>query len=62
MSRNIMTSTNEQKMSMEQTQKTIDRLSEMAQEISQENSQIIDLTKMIHEKARQLSEVIRPQA
>jgi len=58
MSQNIVTSTNEQKSSMEQTQKTIDRLSEMAQEISRENGQIIDFSRIIHEKARQLNNVI----
>jgi methyl-accepting chemotaxis protein len=59
MSKDIVTSTNEQKNSMSFTQKTIDRLSEMAMEISQSNSQIIDFSKVIHEKALQLAGVIR---
>jgi methyl-accepting chemotaxis protein len=59
MSKDIVTSTNEQKNSMSFTQKTIDRLAEMAMEISQSNSQIIDFSKVIHEKALQLDGVIR---
>jgi methyl-accepting chemotaxis protein len=59
MSKEVVTSTNEQKNSMAQTQGTIDRLSEMAQEISQSNSLIIDFSKIIHEKAIELDRVIR---
>ncbi len=59
MSRDIMTSTSEQKNSMTNTQTTIERLSEMAMEISQANSKIIDFTKIIHEKALDLDRVIR---
>ena len=59
MSKDIASSTKEQKNSMDVTQKTIDRLSEMAMEISQSNHQIIDFTKMIHEKALALESVIR---
>ncbi len=59
MSKDIASSTKEQKNSMEATQKTIDRLSEMAMEISQANHQIIDFTKTIHEKALSLESVIR---
>jgi methyl-accepting chemotaxis protein len=59
MSKEIMMSTNEQKNSMAQTQKTIDRLSEMAMEITQSNGQIIEFSKIIHEKAVQLDSVIR---
>jgi methyl-accepting chemotaxis protein len=62
MSKDIVTSTNEQKNSMTVTQKTIDRLAEMAMEISHSNSQIIDFSKVIHEKALQLDGVIRKQA
>jgi methyl-accepting chemotaxis protein len=59
MSKDIVTSTNEQKNSMSFTQKTIDRLAEMAMEISASNGQIIDFSKVIHEKALQLAGVIR---
>ena len=59
MSKDIASSTKEQKNSMEQTQKTIDRLSEMAMEISQANHKIIDFTRTIHEKALALEGVIR---
>jgi methyl-accepting chemotaxis protein len=59
MSKEIVTSTNEQKNSMAHTQKTIDRLSEMAMEMSQSNGLIIDFSKTIHEKALQLDSVIR---
>jgi hypothetical protein len=59
MSKDIVTSTNEQKNSMTVTQKTIDRLAEMAMEISQSNNLIIDFSKTIHEKALQLDSVIR---
>ncbi|MBN1533129.1 MAG: hypothetical protein JXA20_10740 [Spirochaetes bacterium] len=58
-SREIAASTNEQKNSMAQTQKTIDRLSEMAMEISQANSVIIDLSRLISEKAVKLEAVVR---
>ncbi len=59
MSRDIVTSTNEQKNSMAQTQKTIERLSEMAQEISQSNTQIIEFARIIHENAVELDSMIR---
>jgi methyl-accepting chemotaxis protein len=59
MSKDIASSTKEQKNSMDQTQKTIDRLSEMAMEISQANHKIIDFTRTIHEKALALESVIR---
>ncbi|HNW27134.1 MAG TPA: 7TM diverse intracellular signaling domain-containing protein [Spirochaetota bacterium] len=59
MSKEVVTSTNEQKNSMAHTQGTIDRLSEMAQEISQSNSLIIDFAKIIHDKALELDRVIR---
>jgi methyl-accepting chemotaxis protein len=59
MSKEVVISTNEQKNSMAATQGTIDRLSEMAQEISQSNSLIIDFAKIIHGKALELNSVIR---
>jgi len=59
MSKEIVTSTNEQKNSMSHTQKTIDRLAEMAMEISASNSQIIEFSKIIHAKAIELDSVIR---
>ncbi|MBP7737907.1 MAG: hypothetical protein KA369_18150 [Spirochaetes bacterium] len=62
MAKEVVTSTNEQKNSMGQTQGTIDRLSEMAQEISQANSLIIDFAKIIHEKALELDKVVRNEA
>jgi methyl-accepting chemotaxis protein len=62
MSQDIVTSANEQKNSMAQTQKTIERLSEMAQEISESNSQIIEFSKIIHEKALELAGVISQSA
>lgn len=58
-SKEIMTSTNEQKNSMIQTQKTIERMAEMASEISQTNGLIIDFSKIIHEKSLELDRVIR---
>jgi methyl-accepting chemotaxis protein len=58
MTQDIVNSANEQKNSMAQTQKTIERLSEMAQEISQSNNQIIEFSRIIHEKARELEGVI----
>ncbi|MBN2160612.1 MAG: hypothetical protein JW807_14580 [Spirochaetes bacterium] len=59
MSKEIVNSTNEQKGSMAHTQKTIDRLSEMAMEIAHSNSTIIDMTKTIHEMTLKLDGVIR---
>ncbi|HOT43817.1 MAG TPA: hypothetical protein PLM53_05130 [Spirochaetota bacterium] len=59
MSKEVVTSTNERKNSMARTQWTIDRLSEMAQEISQSDSLIIDCAKIIHDKALELDRVIR---
>jgi len=59
MSKDIVTSTDEQKNSMAFTQKTIDRLAEMAMEISQSNSQIMEVARVIHEKALELDGVIR---
>ncbi len=61
-SREIAGSTNEQKNSMAQTQKTIDRLSEMAMEISQANEQILDISRQIHEKTLKLDDVVRRKA
>ncbi|TAL33635.1 MAG: hypothetical protein EPN93_13535 [Spirochaetes bacterium] len=59
LSKEIVTSTNEQKNSMAQTQKIIDRLSQMALEITQSNDVIIDVSKLIQEKAQDLDRVIR---
>lgn len=59
MSREIASSTSKQKNSMVQTQKTIERLSEMAQEISQSNEQIKDISKVIQDNSTQLDRVIR---
>ncbi len=59
MSKEIVASTNEQNNSMEQTIRTISRLSEMAQEIAQGNTLIINFSNVIHEKAIELDGVIR---
>lgn len=58
-SKEIATSTNEQRQSIAETQKTIDRLSEMAMEISEANNLIIDFARLIREKAGELNRVIQ---
>ncbi|MBN1497654.1 MAG: hypothetical protein JXA07_12840 [Spirochaetes bacterium] len=59
MSKEIVISTNEQKNSMDQTLKTIERMSEMAQEISMSNTRVIDFMKVVHDKAIELNQVIK---
>ncbi len=58
LSREIVTSTTEQKNSMEQTMRTVERLSEMAQEIAQANARIMSFTEIITEKSRELSRAV----
>ncbi len=58
MTHDIVNSANEQKNSMAQTQNTIERLSQMAQEISKSNNEIIEFSRTIHEKALELEGVI----
>ncbi len=58
MSKGIVSSTNEQKKSMSETMKTVERLSEMSLEITQSNEKIISFTKMIKDKAAELSDVV----
>ena len=57
-SKEIVTSTNEQKNSMAQTLKTIERLSEMAQEISISNNKIMHFMFLIKTKVEKLDRVI----
>ncbi len=58
-SREVETSTSEQNMSMNETLKTIEKLSEMAQEIGLSNRKIIDVTRDINEKALALDALIK---
>ena len=57
-SRDIVTSTNEQKNSMEHSLDTVERLSEMAQEIAQSNQKIIEFAEQIAKRTIKLSSVI----
>lgn len=56
--RDIATGTAEQMSSMNQSLKTIERLSEMASEVAQVNEKIIEMTKTIIEKSEELSRVV----
>ncbi len=56
--RDIATGTAEQMNSMNQSLKTIERLSEMASEVAQVNEKIIEMTKTIIEKSEELSRVV----
>jgi len=58
MSKNVEISSKEQHSSMEQTIGTIERLSEMAQEISVSNKTILDFTEKIYSKAESLEDLI----
>jgi methyl-accepting chemotaxis protein len=54
LSHNIVTAYKEQNLSMGQTMKTVERLSQMAQEISESNEKIINSTKILNEKSGEL--------
>jgi methyl-accepting chemotaxis protein len=58
LSHKIVTAYKEQNLSMEQTMKTVERLSQMAQEISQSNEKIINSTKVLNEKSDELLRII----
>jgi methyl-accepting chemotaxis protein len=58
LSHKIVTAYKEQNLSMEQTMKTVERLSQMAQEISQSNERIINSTKVLNEKSDELLKII----
>lgn len=58
MSKAVATSTSEQNLSMEETLQTIEKLSEMAQEIGLSNQKIIDVTKEVYEKSQELDNLI----
>ncbi|NLV67288.1 MAG: hypothetical protein GXY14_06400 [Spirochaetes bacterium] len=58
MSAEIVNSTTEQKTSMAETMKTVERLSEMAQEIAGANEKIMNFIQMINQKARDLQRVV----
>lgn len=58
LSHKIVTAYKEQNVSMEQTMKTVERLSQMAQEISESNERIIDSTKVLNEKSGELLKLI----
>ncbi len=60
--RDIATGTAEQMNSMNQSLKTIERLSEMASEVAQVNEKIIEMTKTIIEKSEELSRVVNAYA
>lgn len=58
LSHKIVTAYKEQNTSMQQTMKTVERLSQMAQEISQSNEKIINSTKVLNEKSDELLRII----
>lgn len=58
-SHQVASSTREQNASIEQTIKTVGRLSEMAQEIASLNDGIFDLTRSITDKAVQLDDLVK---
>ena len=58
LSHNIVTAYREQNVSMGQTMKTVERLSQMAQEISESNERIINSTKILNEKSGELLRLI----
>ena len=58
MSAEIVNSTTEQKTSMAETMKTVERHSEMAQEIAGANEKIMNFIQMINQKARDLQRVV----
>ncbi len=58
MSGEIVNSTNEQKTSMSETMKTVERLSEMAQEIAGANEKILTFIMLISNKAKELQRVV----
>ncbi len=58
LSHNIVTAYKEQNMSMGQTMKTVERLSQMAQEIAESNERIINSTKVLNEKSGELLKLI----
>ena len=58
LSKDVVTSTNEQMTSMNQSLKTIERLSEMALEVNQANEKIRELTRLIARKTIELSGVV----
>jgi methyl-accepting chemotaxis protein len=58
LSHNIVTAYKEQNVSMAQTMKTIERLSQMAQEISESNERIINSTKILSEKSDELLKLV----
>jgi methyl-accepting chemotaxis protein len=59
LSRDIAASTNEQNISMSDTLKSVERLSEIAQEIAQHNQDIVDFTRRINEKSIVLDELVK---
>ena len=59
LSRDIAASTSEQNLSMSDTLKTVERLSEIAQEIAQFNQQIVDFTTSINEKSIVLDKLVK---
>ena len=58
LSKDVVTSTNEQMTSMNQSLKTIERLSEMAMEVNQANDKIREHTRLIARKTIELSGVV----
>ncbi len=62
LSREITIASKEQNTSMSQTMSTIERLSEMAQDITVSNQKIIDLTVQIREKAATLDAIVKTKS
>jgi len=58
LSQSIVTAYREQNESMKQTMKNVERLSQMAQEISESNEKIINSTKVLNEKSGELLKLI----
>jgi len=58
LSKGVATSTNEQKLSMEECTSSVIRLSDMAMGISESNEKILDFTKVIIEKANDLTGIV----
>ena len=61
MSAAVLNSATEQKTSMSETMKTVERLSEMAQEIAGANEKIMNFIETISQKARNLQKVVNPE-
>lgn len=59
LSRDIAASTGEQNISMSDTLKSVERLSEIAQEIAQHHQDIVDFTRRINEKSIVLDELVK---